>query len=108
MSTLMFEPITDEQEIQDTLNGRAAKGAHAIFLHKLTTAYDEFASDKDNAGKPFILPLNEKEGTAYFGKDTDSLYAALYAAMKKENLQTDWRLVRVTKNEEKYLRIVKL
>ena len=111
MSTLMFEPITDEQEIQDTLSGRSAKGETALFLNGLTSAYAEYI--KKNPDAPaFIVPLNEREGTKFFGKSTDSLYATLHGVLKKQNLNTEWRLVRVKKdvdgNSETFLRIVKL
>jgi len=107
MSALMFEPITDEQEIQDTLSGRSAKGETALFLNGLTSAYAEYM--KKNPDTPaFIVPLNEREGTKFFGKSTDSLYATLHGVLKKQNLNTEWRLVRVKKDDDTFLRIVKL
>ena len=106
MSTLMFEPITDEAEIQDTLNGRNRKGMANDFLTGLAKAATEYL--KANPNGHFIVPLNEREGSAFFGKSTDSLYATLHGAIKRNELQKEWRLVRIKKDDKTFLRIVKL
>jgi hypothetical protein len=106
MSALMFEPITDEQEINDTLTGRSSKGEKEAFLTGLENAYQEYSVE--NPGGHFIVPLNEREGSKFFGKATDSLYASLYDTLKKKELTKTWRLVRVKKDEDTFLRIVRL
>ena len=106
MSAMMFEPITDEQEIQDTLTSRSAKGEKMAFLNGLESAYQEYI--KKNPGGHFIVPLNEREGSKFFGKNTDSLYASLYGTLKTNELTNVWRLVRIKKDEETFLRIVRL
>ena len=111
MSALMFEPITDEQEINDTLSSRSGKGEAESFLNGLATAYDEYI--KKNPGGHFIVPLNEREGSKFFGKRTDSLYASMYATLKRLDLTKTWRLVRVKKSKDDgtdatFLRIVRL
>lgn len=106
MSALMFEPITDEQEINDTISGRSAKGEKEAFMLGLENAYQEYV--KKNPDGHFIVPLNEREGAKFFGKATDSLYASLYDTLKKKELTKTWRLVRVKKDENTFLRIVRL
>ena len=109
MSTVMFEPITDEAEINETIaNRRSAKGDMDNFVKKLDQACKDYRKSVDNPSAHFILPLNEKDGTAFFGKNTDSLYQSLLLALKRNELQTEWRLVRVKKDDEHYLRAVKL
>ena len=106
MSALMFEPITDEQEIQDTLTSRSAKGEKMAFLNGLESAYQDYI--KKNPGGHFIVPLNEREGAKFFGKNTDSLYASLYGTLKTNELTNVWRLVRIKKDDKTFLRIVRL
>jgi hypothetical protein len=110
MSTLMFEPLTDEQEINDTLSSRSGKGEKEAFLQGLEAAYQEYI--ENNPGGHFIVPLNEREGAKFFGKATDSLYASLYDTLKKKELTKVWRLVRVKKDtsdgSQTFLRIVRL
>lgn len=111
MSALMFEPITDETEINATLQGRSGKGENEAFLNNAETAYQDYI--KKNPGGHFILPLNEREGAKFFGKNTDSLYASLHSVITKKELKTTWRLVRVKKsddngNSETFLRLVHL
>jgi len=112
MSALMFEPITDETEIANTLNSRSGKGETEAFLNGAETAYQEYI--KKNPGGHFILPLNEKEGAKFYGKSTDSLYATIHGVLKKKELTTLWRLVRVKKanatndGEDTFLRLVHL
>lgn len=106
MSAMMFEPITDETEIRDTLNGRSGKGESLIFLNQAEEAYNEYI--KKNPGGHFILPLNEREGAKFFGKNTDSLYATLHGVIKKNDLAGTWRLVRVKKGDDTFLRLVRL
>jgi hypothetical protein len=113
MSTLMFEPITDEKEINDTLSSRSGKGEKEAFLHGLEEAFQAYNDNDETSGKAFIVPLNEREGTKFFGKATDSLYASLYDTLKKKELTKTWRLVRVKKEnaegtEATFLRIVRL
>ena len=106
MSAMMFEPITDEKEITETLTGRSGKGESEAFLNGLENAYQEYI--KKNPGGHFIVPLNEREGTKFHGKRTDSLYASMYATLKRLELTKTWRLVRVKKDEDTFLRIVRL
>ncbi len=112
MSALMFEPITDEKEISDTLNSRSGKGETEAFLNGAESAYQEYM--KKNPGGHFILPLNEREGAKFFGKSTDSLYATIHGVLKKKELTTLWRLVRIKKasangeGEDTFLRLVHL
>lgn len=104
--TAMFEAITDEAEIAETLNGRVAKGFADKFLSDLDSAYVAF--HKSNPEMPFIVPLNESEGRAFYGKATASLYTTLHTAITRKNLKETWRLVRVKKSEDTFLRIVRL
>ncbi len=112
MSALMFEPITDEKEISDTLNSRSSKGETEAFLNGAESAYQDYI--KKNPGGHFILPLNEREGAKFFGKSTDSLYATIHGVLKKKELTTLWRLVRIKKasangeGEDTFLRLVHL
>jgi len=106
MSTLMFEPLTDEAEIQATISNRINKGYADTFLKGLDTAYKTYR--KENPNGHFIVPLNEREGSAFHGKSTDSLYQTLLTALKRNSLQTEYRLVRIKKDEDTFLRIVKL
>lgn len=106
MSALMFEPITDEQEIHSTLNSRSGKGESETFLKGLENAYQEYI--KEHPEGHFIVPLNEREGSKFFGKKTDSLYASMYGTLKRLELTTVWRLVRVKKDDDTFLRIVRL
>lgn len=108
MSALMFEPLTEESEINETLSGRSAKGEKEAFLHGLEEAFQAYSSIKENDGKAFIVPLNEREGAKFFGKETDSLYASLYDTLKKKELTKVWRLARVKKDDNTFLRIVRL
>jgi len=107
----MFEPITDEQEINATLTSRSGKGESETFLKGLENAYQAYIEEHPDGH--FIVPLNEREGSKFFGKRTDSLYASMYATLKRLDLTSTWRLVRVKKSrddgtEESFLRIVRL
>jgi hypothetical protein len=111
MSAMMFEPITDESEIHATLTSRSGKGESEAFLNGLENAFQEYI--ENNPGGHFIVPLNEREGAKFFGKRTDSLYASMYATLKRLDLTSTWRLVRVKKSkddgtEDTFLRIVRL
>jgi hypothetical protein len=104
--TLMFEPLTDEDEILATMTNRIGKGFANDFLLQLTEHWSEY--NKKNPEGHYVVPLNEREGAAFFGKATDSLYTTLHAALKRNECDKEWRLVRIKKDDKTFLRIVKV
>lgn len=89
----MFTVIEADEAREIEATART-KGMYLAMIKNLTEFYKEWASDKSNEDRPFVVPLNANPGDIFHGKATDSLYTGIMYALGKADAKKEWRLIK--------------
>ena len=97
--------VLDDAEAQAVLDSASMKGIYKDMLHSLTSAYEAWR-EKNPDGR-FVVPITG-EGTAFGGKNTDTVYQGVTNALKADAFKGEWRLIRKTTDDVTTILIAKL
>jgi len=97
--------VLDADEAQEVLDSASMKGIYKDMLNSLTTAYEAWRAE--NPEGRFVVPITG-DGTAFGGKNTDTVYQGVTNALKADAFKGEWRLIRKTKDEVTTILIAKL
>ncbi len=87
----MFNVIENDEAAQIIAEAQM-RGMYKQFLVNVGNFYDEWKASNPEGN--FAIFLNKQEGDIFFGKGTDSLYTGINYALKKEELQDTWRMIK--------------
>ncbi len=90
--------VVEAEEAQSIIDNAGMKGIYKDCLNSLTTFHASWM--ESNPDGKFLVPLTG-EGTAFGGKNTDSVYQGLTNALKQDAFKGKWRLIKRVNKDAK-------